>query len=186
MPALRPATCLLLSVSALLLAVLLSGTGVRAQGLTTYTDYKQVPHLPFEPSVAGVLHSTRRQEAARGGLANRSFRPFFCSGATVTTSLTPTVYTTDGATLTFTATTPTTPVPSVPSSGSVMNIRDYMASQSAAGNAGAQKANFVDNNLKVDAAQRQQNGSWNGRRRPPLAVVVPVVTALVGSAVWLM
>ncbi|GAA5889842.1 hypothetical protein JCM5296_002360 [Sporobolomyces johnsonii] len=117
---------------------------------------------------------------------NHGFLRFcFAASSALQDSAPASVYTTNGATLTFTATTPTTPIPSVPSSGSVMNIRDYMASQSAAGNAGAQKANFVDNNLKVDAAQRQQNGS-STRRRPPLAVVVPVVTALAGSAVWLM
>ncbi|GAA5958048.1 hypothetical protein JCM3765_006242 [Sporobolomyces pararoseus] len=59
-------------------------------------------------------------------------------GATVTTSVSPTVYTTNGEAYTFVPSTPTTPTPFVRSFGSVQNLQDYMASRSQKGVAGSQ------------------------------------------------
>ncbi|GAA5990301.1 hypothetical protein JCM5350_002085 [Sporobolomyces pararoseus] len=58
-------------------------------------------------------------------------------GATLTTSVSPTVYTTNGEAYTFVPSTPTTPTPSIRSFGSVQNLQDYMASRSQKGVAGS-------------------------------------------------
>ncbi|GAA5885437.1 hypothetical protein JCM16303_005199 [Sporobolomyces ruberrimus] len=59
------------------------------------------------------------------------------SGATETTSVSATVYTTNGEAYTFVPSTPSTPTPSIRSFGSIQNLQDYMASRSNRGVAGS-------------------------------------------------
>ncbi|GAA6011185.1 hypothetical protein JCM10207_005531 [Rhodosporidiobolus poonsookiae] len=72
-------------------------------------------------------------------------------GAVVATSIQPTVYTTDGAVLTFEPTTPSTPIPQITSKGSVMNALDYFSTRTATGVAtgsyqGQRNAAYVSDN----------------------------------------
>ncbi|GAA6060852.1 hypothetical protein JCM10212_006232 [Sporobolomyces blumeae] len=62
-------------------------------------------------------------------------------------TVSPTLFTTEGSTLTFVATTPTTPVPVILSSGSIQNIRDYIQSHNSSATTTATATGSIRQNL---------------------------------------
>ncbi|GAA5902505.1 uncharacterized protein JCM6883_001428 [Sporobolomyces salmoneus] len=90
-------------------------------------------------------------------------------GEILTTSVSPTVYTTNGEVYTFVPSTPATPTPSIRSFGSVQNLQDYMASRSqkgvaasappvtataVVGDGGGNKMNLVQANKALSRSSR--------------------------------
>ncbi|GAA6041398.1 hypothetical protein JCM8097_005226 [Rhodosporidiobolus ruineniae] len=75
------------------------------------------------------------------------------NGAIITTSIAPTVYTTNDVVMTWTPTPPSTTLVPTLSSGSVMNIKDYISTISGSGAGAATAAGAVgQQKFKVNAA----------------------------------
>ncbi|BGP20649.1 hypothetical protein JCM10213v2_008812 [Rhodosporidiobolus nylandii] len=102
------------------------------------------------------------------------------NGAVVTTSIEPTVYTTDGAVLTFVPTTPSATLAPL-STGSVMAIQDYIStiSGSGAGAAtGSVNRNLRENYATSGAEKKGWRTGWSAAAAGAVAATVAAVALI--------
>ncbi|GAA5884073.1 hypothetical protein JCM6882_002125 [Rhodosporidiobolus microsporus] len=104
------------------------------------------------------------------------------NGAIVTTSISPTVYTTSDQIFTWTPSTPPTPTPTIVSHGSVMNIQDYISTVSGSGAAAATAAG-ENRNFKQNVANA--NGAAGGVSAPGAWAAAAVLGGVAGVMVRL-